>query len=123
MTDAPVYTSPGSVRSLWQTYRIYDDHLEFDSIFGRLTVPFDRIEDVSVVGSDLKRLVKGELTLRDFRPALKLDWANFMEHVVVDKTGTFIRRVLFTPEDPGAFKRALDEALARYRRERAETPG
>jgi len=65
--------------------------------------------------SDLKGLLKGDLKLKGFRPALKLDWANFVEHVVLDKSAGFVRRVLFTPDDPEAFKSALDQALARFR--------
>jgi hypothetical protein len=63
--------------------------------------------------------LKGDLHLRNFRPALKLDWANLVEHVVVDKKEGRLRRVLFTPDDPNAFKRALDEALARFRQQHA----
>jgi hypothetical protein len=43
-----------------------------------------------------------------------LDWANFVEHVVLDKGAGWVRRVLFTPDDPGAFKDALDQALTRF---------
>ena len=119
MSDVPVYIAESTLKSLWQEYRIYDDHLEFDTLFGRMTVPFENIEGVNVSESDVLGLLKGDLHLKNFRPALKLDWANFLEHIVLDKSEGFIRRVLFTPDNPEAFKRALDAALARYRGKQA----
>lgn len=58
--------------------------------------------------------MRGDLHLKNFRPALKIDWANFLEHIVLDKSEGGIRRILFTPDDLAAFKSVLDEALARY---------
>ena len=65
--------------------------------------------------SDVKGLFKGDLGLKNFRPALKIDWANFQEHVVLDRTEGFCKRILFTPENPQQFKGVLEEHLARYR--------
>lgn len=116
MTSPPILTSPSTVKSLWQEYRVYDDRVEFDTHFGRLKVPFDSIERVDVRESDVKGLLRGDLQLKNFRPALKLDWANFVEHVVIDTSTGLLRRILFTPEDPAAFKDSLDRALEKYRR-------
>jgi len=110
----PIYTSASTVRSLWQEYRIYHDRLEFDTLFGKLTVPFEQVEQFSVSESEVRGLLKGDLHLKGFRPALKLDWANFLEHVVLDKSEGRVRRILFTPEDPAEFKRQLDQALAAF---------
>jgi hypothetical protein len=115
MSEAPIYTSKSSVKSLWQEYRIYEDRLEFSTLFGQMTIPFEQVESVEVSESELKGLLKGDLHLKNFRPALKLDWANFVEHIVLDKSAGRIRRVLFTPDDPTAFKSALDQALTRFR--------
>ena len=123
MSDTPIYTSKSTVKSLWQEYRIYDNRVEFDTLFGQMTVPFDHIERVSVSESEVNGLIKGDLHLKNFRPALKLDWANFLEHVVLDKSEGHIRRVLFTPDDPEAFKNALDEALTRYREKQTGRKG
>lgn len=118
MSNEPVYTSESTVKSLWQEYRIYADRVEFETPFGLMKVPFDQIEKVEVSESEIKGLMKGDLHLKGFRPAFKLDWANFLEHVVLDKSEGVLRRVLFTPTDPEAFKHALDDALASYRRAR-----
>jgi hypothetical protein len=115
MTDNPIFSSKSTVKSLWQEYRIFDDRIEFDTFFGKMTVPFVHVERVEVSESEVKGLLKGDLHLKNFRPALKLDWANFLEHVVLDKSEGHVRRVLFTPEDPNAFKAELEEALTRYR--------
>lgn len=112
MSEQPVYTSPSTVKSLWQEYKIYSDRVELKTHFGTLTVPLDEIERVEVRESDVKGLMHGELQLKGFRPALKLDWANFVEHVVLDRAGGRIHRILFTPSDPTEFKSALQRALS-----------
>ncbi|MDQ7780335.1 MAG: hypothetical protein RDV41_11620 [Planctomycetota bacterium] len=115
MSDNPVYTSKCSLKNFWQEYRIYADRLEFSTLFGMIVVPLSHVERVEVSESDVKGLLKGDLKLKNFRAALKLDWANFVEHVVIDKSKGYIRRMLFTPDDPTAFKQALDGALALFR--------
>jgi hypothetical protein len=115
MNDEPIYTSRSTVKSLWQEYRIYGDRVEFDTHFGKMTVPFEHVESVEISESEVEGLIKGDLHLKNFRPALKLDWANFLEHVVLDKSEGHVKRVLFTPDDIRAFKRVMDDALARYR--------
>jgi hypothetical protein len=115
MSDDPIYTSKSTVKSIWQEYRIYDNRLEFDTQFGMMVVPFEHIESVEILSSDVKGLLQGDLRLKNFRPAIKLDWANFLEHIVLDKDKGYVRRLLFTPDDLEAFKSALEEALASYR--------
>ena len=109
------YRSASTVRSLWQEYRIFDDRLEFATHFGTMTIPFDVIERLEIRPSDLKELVlRGDLQLKDFRPALKLDWANFQEHVVLDKSAGRVRRILFTPDDPAAFQKAFQAVFEQF---------
>lgn len=116
MNDKPIYTSRSTNKSIWQEYLIFNDRIEFNTLLGKMTVPFDHIERVNAAESDLKRLLtRCDLQLKNFRPALKLDWANFLEHVVLDKSEGKIRRILFTPDDPEAFISVLEEALSRYR--------
>ena len=119
MSDKPLYTSKSTGRSLWQEYRIYKDRVEFDTFVGKMEVPFEHIEQVFVSEGEAQGLIRGDLHLKNFRPALKLDWANFTEHVVLDKSGGNIHRLLFTPEDCEGFKDALEAALAKHRRSQA----
>ncbi len=116
MTDKAIYTSKSTAKSLWQEYHIYNDRIEFFTLFGKMTVPFDHIERVKVAESDLKGLLtRCDLQLKNFRPALKIDWANFLEHVVLDKSEGKIRRILFTPDNTEAFITVLEEALSQHR--------
>jgi hypothetical protein len=115
MSEKAVYISQSTARSLWQEYRIYGDHVEFGSHFGTVSIPFDNIESIEVRESDVAGLLKGDLQLKGFKPAIKLDWANFTEHVVLDKKEGFCKRFLFTPENPEEFKAVLDEQLTIYR--------
>ena len=115
-SDQPLYVSPSSAKSLWQEYRVYSDRLEFRTLLGTLEVPFDRVGDVAVMGSDVGRAFRAELTLSDFSPSLKLDWANFQDHVVIEKRdGVFVKRILFTPDDPQRFKAAVESAVSAFR--------
>ena len=116
MSDAAIYTSRSTIKSFWQEYRVYADRVEFDTRFGTMTVPYAHIERVELSESEVRGLLRGDLHLRNFRPALKLDWANFLEHVVLDKREGCVRRVLFTPDDLVAFKSALEEAVSQYRK-------
>ena len=59
--------------------------------------------------------MKGDLKLKGFKPAFKLDWANFQEHVVLDKNEGFCKRFLFTPQNPNEFKEVLEKILKEYR--------
>jgi hypothetical protein len=115
MGSTPVFTSKCTAKSLWQEYVIYDDRIEFGTLFGKMTVPFEEIEGIAVSESEIRGLLKGDLHLKGFRPALKLDWANFKEHVVLDKNSGHIRRILFTPDDPEKFRASLNQALTDYR--------
>lgn len=118
MNQTPVYVSKSTIKSFWQEYRIYDEHLELDTLFGQMRIRFDEVDQAEVSESEVRGLFKGDLHLR-YAPALKLDWANFLEHVVIDKTTGLVRHVLVTPDDPAAFVAALNESLARYRQKRA----
>lgn len=115
MDADPIYVSASTARSIWQEYRIYSNRVEIDTHFGCMTIPFEQIETAGVSESEVKGLMKGDLHLKGFRPALKVDWANFVEHVVIDKSEGLIHRVLMTPENPEEFVTTLDEALARYK--------
>ncbi len=117
MDTEPIYVSESTAKSIWQEYRIYSNRVEFDTHFGCMTIPFEHIERAEVSESEVKGLMRGDLHLKGFRPALKVDWANFVEHVVIDKSEGLIHRVLLTPADPDEFVSTLDEALSRYREE------
>ena len=117
MENEPVYVSDSTAKSIWQEYRIYGNRVEIDTHFGLMTIPFEHIEKVEVSESEVKGLMRGDLHLKGFRPAIKVDWANFVEHVVIDKSEGLVRRILLTPDDPEKFKNALEEAMSSYGQE------
>ncbi len=109
-----IYTSKCTAKSLWQEYRIFEDRIELDSLFGMISIGFDQIEKASLSESEIKGLLKGDLHVKDFRPAIKLDWANFKKHIVIDKSSGNVGRVLFTPDDPQAFMKVLSDAIEKH---------
>lgn len=120
MSDAPLLASGSTAKQMWQEYRIHADRLEFDTMWGRWTIPFAQVESVDVAEPQLKALLHLRFDLKNFPFGVKLDTADFTEHVVLDRNEGLIRRILFTPEDPAEFKRVLDEALARWIRRRGD---
>lgn len=42
---------------------------------------------------------------------VKLDLIDFREHILLDKSSGLIRQLLFTPEKPAEFKKALDQTM------------
>lgn len=116
MNSNPVYVSESTVRSIWQEYRIFNNRVEIDTMFGLMVIPFEHIEKADVSESEVKGLMRGDLHLKGFRPALKVDWANFVEHVVIDKSEGHLHRILLTPDDPEEFTNSLNEALSKYKK-------
>jgi len=112
MADVPLYTSPCAARSLWHEYRVYADRVELDTLAGTLAIPFDQIEGIHVADSYSQGV---RLQLRGWRPGLKLDWADFHQHLVLDKATGLFRHVAFSPDDPLAFRAALQAAIGAYR--------
>jgi hypothetical protein len=90
MADTVVYASSRSARGLWQRHLVYADRVELGTLFGRMVVPLDHIEDIWVRGP-----LWGGLGAGSWR-AVKLDWADVYEHVALDKSGGWFRTVHFT---------------------------
>lgn len=98
---------------MWREYRLFADRIELDTIpWGTVRVPLDDVKAVAIrpplVVFDLFR---GDYGLGELMRAPKLDLADLHEHVALEKTG-FWKQFRFTPDDPVAFKAAVDAALA-----------
>lgn len=116
--DAPIYVSKPSAKNLWREYRLYADRLELDTIpWGLVRVPLSDLRSVSVrpplVVFDV---VRGDYGVKEMLKTVKLDWADLNEHVVLEKSG-FWKQFRLTPDDPQAFKEAVERALAAAREE------
>jgi hypothetical protein len=113
---APLYVSQPSGKNLWREYRLYSDRLELESVpFGLVRVPLSDLRAVSIrppiVVFDVFR---GDYGLGDMIKTVKLDLADLHEHIALEKTG-FWKQFRITPDDPRAFKAAVDDALAAFR--------
>jgi hypothetical protein len=111
MEQQPLYKSKRMFKNLWQEYRIFDDRVELATLFKTITVPFEKVEGITVANS-YKEGVR--LQLRRGM-GFKIDSADFYQHVVLDKTTGIFRSLAFTPDDPEAFRAALESALTRFR--------
>jgi len=112
MDQQPLHKSKCMFRNLWQEYRIFDDRVELDTLVKMITVLFDDIESVEVASTFTEGL---KLHLRGGKLTLKLDWADFHKHVVLDKSTGLVRHIAFTPDDPETFRTVLEAALTRFR--------
>jgi len=111
--EEPLYVSRPTVKSLWREYRLFRDRLELDTIpWGLVRVPLTDLKAVAIrpplVIFDVFR---GDYGLGEMLKTIKLDWADLHEHVALEKTG-FWKQFRITPDDPEAFKAAVDKALA-----------
>ena len=103
MGPHPLYKSKRKFKNMWQEYRVFDDRVELATIFKTLVIPFEQVNRIAVANP--------------FRGwwRLKLDWADFHEHVELDKATGLFRHLAFTPDDPETFRATLEAALTRFR--------
>jgi hypothetical protein len=111
MEQPPLYRSQCSAKNFWREYRILDDRVELDTFFKTITVPFSDVEGIEVAHNYSEGV---RLQLRHGM-GLKLDWADFHPHVVLEKSTGFLRHIAFTPDAPEEFRTTLESALAKYR--------
>ena len=95
-----VYESPGTARSLWNSYRIFDDRieLEFRLFFTKIVIPKAMFVEVEVYKPPVIRTVFW---------ALKLDLADFYTHVGIERNSGFMKKLRFTPSNPNEFKQKV----------------
>jgi hypothetical protein len=119
MSDKPRFVSSCTIRSLWNEYRVYDDRVELDTLFGPWRIPFEQVEGVEVNEPILNAVMHGRFDYSHWPGQVIIDLADMYEHVTVDKSDGFARKIHFTPKDSEGFKVALEEALAEFRAHRA----
>ncbi|HEY7327268.1 MAG TPA: hypothetical protein VH592_06505 [Gemmataceae bacterium] len=115
MSEAPIYTSKCTAKNLWQEYRIYEDRVELHTWFGPWAIPFDQIESVEISEPLLKAALHGRFDATHWPRQLKIDMADKNEHVVLDKSTGIFKTIYFTPDQPSAFRDALEEAIKHFR--------
>jgi hypothetical protein len=113
-SEKPIYVSKPTVKSLWHEYRLFADRLELDTApWGRVIVPLTDIKAVSIRPAFVVfDVLRGDYGLAEMMKTIKLDMADLSEHIAIEKSG-FWKQFRITPDDPAAFKAAVDNALAR----------
>jgi hypothetical protein len=123
MSEEPRFVSACTARSLWNEYRVYDDRVELHTLFGTWRVPFEQIEGVEVNEPIVKAVMHGRFDFSHWPGQVKIDLADMYEHVTLDKSKGFARKIHFTPQDSMGFKSALEKALAEFRAGRKAEEG
>lgn len=102
----PIYQSKKKLRNLFQNYKIYEDRIEIGSKVVLKTFKLTK-EDITnieirpryVIGDVIRRRYSIFTHLR----TLKVDFADFHRHVVIEKNKGFLKQQRFTPDDPDLF--------------------
>lgn len=99
-TDNLIYESGGTPRSLWNSYKIFDDRIElqFRLFFTKIIIRREAFVKVDVYKPPVIRTVFW---------ALKLDLADLYNHVGIERNDGFLKKIRFTPVNPDEFKRKV----------------
>jgi hypothetical protein len=105
-SNIPVYVSPPIMKSLGNEYSIYADRIDLRCryVFFYMIITVKK-EDIVSIG-----VFKPPVIRTSFK-ALKLDLADFYEHVGITRKGGTFSQLRFTPEDPQKFVAAAKEAF------------
>ena len=92
----PTYVSRACAKSLWNEYRVYEDRVELKSwlLFRTFVITY---EDMILIALFDPPVIKSKFW------ALKLDWADFNEHVGIERKSGKMKKIRFTPNDPKEF--------------------
>ncbi len=104
-----LYESKGSLKSLWNTYKIFSDRIElqFRVFFTKLIISKDAFVKVDVYEPPVIRTVFW---------ALKLDFADFNTHVGIERNCGMFKKLRFTPANPHEFKEKVIAWAEQYDR-------
>lgn len=94
--EYPLYVSKANVKSFWNEYRIYNDRIElhFWHFAQTFVIPFNELISIDIYKPPV---------IRTTFWALKLDWADFNEHVGIERRSGKMKKIRFTPNDPKEF--------------------
>ncbi len=114
MDELPIYESRRHAKGLWQRYLVFRDRVELRTFFGRFRIKMSDIEEISVSPS-IAALIRDKKMgqARELRE-IKLDSADFAEHVSLRTKGGLLRSFRFTPDDPAEFVYSVQSARRHY---------
>ena len=105
-TDTPLYRAGPTKKSIGNEYSIYSDRIELRCRFPFFSKTFV-IKKEDLVSIDVFR----PPVIRTTFWALKLDLADFNQHVGVERKTGFFKRLRFTPDNPREFVAKVNELL------------
>ena len=102
--NKPIYISKACLKSFWNEYRLYNDHIELKSwlCFKTFFIPYDELISIGLFEPPV---FKSKLL------ALKLDWADLNKHVGIQRKNGWFKFVRFTPQNPEEFISKVQEYL------------
>jgi len=105
-TNLPLYVSPTTMKSLGNEYSIFADRIalrcRYLFFYKTITVKKDDIVSIDVFKPPV---------IRTSFKALKLDLADFYEHVGIARKSGVFHQLRFTPDNPQKFVAAAKEAF------------
>ena len=109
-----IYQSKKKLRNLFQNYKVFEDKIEIGSKVALRTFKLTR-EDIDnieirppvIIGDIIRRRYSIFTHLR----TLKVDFADFHRHVVIEKNKGFLKQLRFTPDDPELFLEMCQKIL------------
>lgn len=114
-TDFPLYVSNRTFKSMGQKYLIFQDRLELRTfLFGKFTIKFEELEKVELRRPNIQLMWDEMWKYKNLHYAIKLDIADFYEHLGVYKKSGWVHLLLFTPENPLQFKQYLERAATGF---------
>ncbi|HSI73008.1 MAG TPA: hypothetical protein VK934_07505, partial [Fimbriimonas sp.] len=112
--ELPIYESKKTTRGLWQRYLVFRDHVELRTMFGIYRLRFQDIDSIEI-SPPLTTLLRQGKVAKELR-AMKLDFADMVEHVCIGTSRGLIRFYRFTPDDPKEFAYAANSAWRHFPR-------
>jgi hypothetical protein len=105
-TNVPLYVSSPTMKSLGNEYSIFPDRIDLRCryVFFHIIISVKKEDIVSI------EVFKPPVLRTSFK-ALKLDLADFYEHVGITRKGGTFSQLRFTPEYPQKFVAAAKEAF------------
>jgi hypothetical protein len=124
LDELPIYESRRTPAGMWQRYLVFRDRVELRTVFGIFRIPLDEIVAIEKMGP----LMSGGFTKpRDEGPAgsrrlidpqaalaLKLDWADVTNHVLIQRRRGPFKYLRFTPDDVDNFVATVRAAQSKY---------
>jgi hypothetical protein len=101
-TSVLLYESKATSKSIWNTYKIFDDRIElqFRLFLTKIVISKDEFVSVDVYKPPV---------IRTTFWALKMDLADLYTHVGIERKQGILKNFRFTPENPQEFKEKVIE--------------